>query len=94
MTGKMTSTVAGDELIEYFDNLNIADYPHAKLDQKMSNGKKKDGTRMLKLECASCGYVIRTTKKWIEVGLPVCHCGTQFEYDVNDVNINPEEDSD
>jgi hypothetical protein len=29
-------------------------------------------TRMLKAECAECGYTIRLTKKWADVGLPSC----------------------
>ncbi len=38
------------------------------------------GSRMLKLTCADeeCGYVIRTTKKHIEKGLPTCVCGQGF----------------
>jgi len=27
---------------------------------------------MLKAECPECGYTIRLTKKWAEVGLPSC----------------------
>jgi hypothetical protein len=33
---------------------------------------------MIKLICGSCGYTIRTSAKWIEVGLPVCCCGELF----------------
>jgi hypothetical protein len=33
---------------------------------------KKQGTRMLKAECPECGYTIRLTKKWADVGLPTC----------------------
>jgi hypothetical protein len=40
---------------------------------------KKQSTRMLKLECDECGYVVRTTQKWINVGVPVCHCGAEFQ---------------
>lgn len=39
-------------------------------------------TRMLRLSCVHCGYVVRTTRKWINVGLPVCPCGTTFQEDV------------
>lgn len=41
--------------------------------------EKKDGTRMIKCECASCGYVVRTTKKWLEKGNPFCPCGTEMK---------------
>jgi hypothetical protein len=33
---------------------------------------KKQSTRMLKAECLECGYTIRLTKKWADVGLPSC----------------------
>ncbi len=36
------------------------------------------GTRMLKCECPSCGYVARITKKWIAIGLPTCPCGGEM----------------
>lgn len=38
----------------------------------------KAGTRLLKLECPGCGYVVRTTQKWIDTGLPTCHCGEEM----------------
>ncbi len=34
---------------------------------------------MLKLQCPGCAYVIRTTRTWLDVGLPVCCCGEDFE---------------
>jgi hypothetical protein len=33
---------------------------------------KKQSTRMLKAECPECGYTIRLTKKWADLGLPSC----------------------
>jgi hypothetical protein len=49
----------------------------------VSSGPKKQGTRMIKVACSSeceCGgYVVRTTAKWIEVGMPVCPFGTVME---------------
>jgi hypothetical protein len=48
-----------------------------------SSGPKKQGTRMIKVACNSkceCGgYVVRTTAKWLEVGMPVCPFGTVME---------------
>lgn len=74
LEGKMTSTHAGEALkatlSRYVDTLGV--YPHAVIDFE---SRKKDGTRMLKLECPSCGYTVRTTQKWLDVGLPVCPCG-------------------
>lgn len=40
---------------------------------------KKDSTRLIKIECPACGYVARVTRKWLEVGLPVCPCGERME---------------
>jgi hypothetical protein len=79
LKGKMTATAAGPSLKAFCITMAgaLGDYPHKMLDKQMINGEKKQGTRMLKLEC-SCGYVVRTTQKWIDVGLPTCCCGKQF----------------
>lgn len=37
------------------------------------------GSRLLKCECPACGYVIRTTQKWLDVGVPTCPCGEEME---------------
>lgn len=29
-------------------------------------------TFMKKLLCPECGYMVRTTQKWIDIGLPFC----------------------
>jgi hypothetical protein len=71
------STKAAPELQERLHALIsiIGPYPHATLDRsKMPH--KKDTTRMQKVACGTCGYAIRTTAKWIAVGLPICPCGT------------------
>lgn len=39
----------------------------------------KAGTRLLKCECPECGYVIRTTQKWLDTGVPTCACGAEME---------------
>ena len=33
---------------------------------------KKQSTRMLKAECPECGYTIRLSKRWADMGLPSC----------------------
>lgn len=80
LTGKMTATTAGDELKARLNALiqGVGAYPHATLDATKS-GKKKQGTRMIKVICPECGYTVRTTAKWIEVGLPTCCCGKEME---------------
>ncbi|MCP9207787.1 SprT-like domain-containing protein [Streptomyces cucumeris] len=49
----------------------------------VSSGPKKQGTRMIKVSCkpdCGCGgYVVRTTAKWLEVGMPICPMGTVME---------------
>ena len=81
LTGKMTATTNTVELNDFINNSiigSIGDYPHAKIDYSQ---QKKQGTRMIKATCSCCGYVIRTSQKWVDQGLPVCCCGGAFERD-------------
>lgn len=74
LEGKLTATVPGAECKEYCDAIaeKLGPIPHGKLDQTKS-GIKKQGTRMIKCECPKCGYVCRTTAKWLEeAGAPIC----------------------
>ena len=86
LTGKMTATEAGPELKARLNGVSagMASYPHAPLDGKAR--EKKQSTRMLKLTCpsAECGYVVRTTRKWLDVGVPTCCCGETMEADSSD----------
>lgn len=73
LEGKMTATVPGAQLRDGLAAwiAEHGDYPAAGLDP-MSNGKKKQPTRLLKASC-ECGYTVRVTKKWVvEVGAPHC----------------------
>lgn len=37
--------------------------------------KNKQATAMIKVQCEDCGYVARTTSKWLDsVGAPLCPC--------------------
>ncbi len=38
----------------------------------------KAGTHLLKCECPGCGYVVRTTQKWLDTGVPTCPCGEEM----------------
>jgi len=84
LEGKMTATVAGEQLRKQLETFTaeIGPYEHARLDK--SSGPKKQGTRMLLIKCPDCGYQVRTTKKWLEVGVPTCPCGTEMEQDSNE----------
>lgn len=59
----------------------VGPYPHATLDSmatEASGGDKPGGTRLLKAECAACGYTCRVTKKWLaDKGAPICPCNMQ-----------------
>lgn len=74
LEGKLTSTIGGAELLEKCKTYvkQLGEYPHSKLDPKKSP-LAKQGTRLIKCMCNSCGYVVRTTCKWLdEVGPPRC----------------------
>ncbi len=79
LEGKMTATVAGPALtVELYYLLGeLGPYPHAEL-SKLSVVKQT--TRMLKLSCKGCGFICRTTQKWLDnVGAPTCACGSEME---------------
>lgn len=79
LEGKMTATTAGEALRKRLHALieEIGLYPHARL--HASNRKKKQTTRMLKVECTECGCVVRMTAKWLtEIGPPTCACGADM----------------
>lgn len=85
LTGKMTATEAGPELKGHLAAIanRIGTYPHAALDSRKSSVKKQS-TRLLKVSCESCGYTVRTTQKWIDVGLPTCPCGCEMTHEDGD----------
>ena len=82
LQGKATATVAGEGFEAWVDSVAdaLGTYPHVGL--VPLSVKKKQSTRMLKLEAACCGYVVRTTRKWLDVGLPSCPCGNRMEEDL------------
>jgi hypothetical protein len=70
LTGKMTATIASDDLKSKLDNWinQFGEYPHREL---MLSGKKQS-TRLIKCQC-ECGYNIRITRKWLnDLGAPIC----------------------
>lgn len=71
-----TATTAGPALRKQLDWINskIGEYPHPGLADL--SGRKKQTTRMVKLFCATCGFVCRASRGAIEqAGLPECGCG-------------------
>jgi hypothetical protein len=57
---------------------DLGPIPHPALDPGQLAGKPQT-TRMVKLQCPGCAYILRTTAKWIAVGVPTCCCGQVFE---------------
>jgi hypothetical protein len=79
LEGKMTATVAGEALKARLDDIaaDLGTYPHAAMvNPGAAQGEPKQGTRMLKVECAEgSGYIVRMTRKWLdEYGTPLCPC--------------------
>lgn len=87
LDGKLTSTIAGEELlkrcIEWHGTLGP--FPHGKLNPAMSP-RKKQSTRLIKCECKKTGYTCRTTRKWIEeFGAPISPATKQvMTYEIPD----------
>lgn len=52
-----------------------AKLPRAPEGQPGSHIPPKQRTRMHRVICPDCGYLVRTTGAWIRIGLPTCPCG-------------------
>jgi hypothetical protein len=72
LEGKATATTAGDDLVALLKRIidTLGPYPHAKL--SALTPLKKQTTRQRKTTCKQCGYVVRVTAKWLQVGAPIC----------------------
>lgn len=78
LEGRMTATTAGPAFAAFTQRTlaELPPYPHAALSAAVGGGKQT--TRMLKVQCAACGMVARTTRLWLETtGAPLCACNTQ-----------------
>ena len=72
LTGKMTATVAGEDFKKWVwkNRHAMGLYPHKRI---IGGALKKQTTRMVKAECPECGYITRTSRKWInDIGAPHC----------------------
>lgn len=81
--GPAKSQSAGPELITKLELLSedLGLYPHCKLVPIVH--EKKQMTRMLKAVCVANGdhgedYIVRLSRKTIEIGLPMCPCGKEM----------------
>lgn len=93
LTGKMTATVASDELKERLAPIaeHLGAFPHDVLDLAGSglgpDGKPKQTTRQLKSLCLGCGYTARVSKKWLSIAAPLCPnpaCGS-YQHEMEQV---------
>lgn len=50
-------------------NFNRSVFEACRITESKGN---KQGTRLLKCECPECGYNVRVTQKWLDVGNPIC----------------------
>lgn len=82
LEGKPTATTESEAFKRAVTPMleKLGDYPHAKLTG--TNTRKKQSTRMVKLECPGCGFIIRTTRKWLEAqGAPRCSCEDYYFFE-------------
>jgi hypothetical protein len=78
LEGPWTCTQAGPDLQTKLAKIaaKLGPFPHAEIE--FAEKDKKQTTRMLKCSCGECGYVIRTTKVWLdEKGPPLCPCNRE-----------------
>lgn len=68
LEGKMTATVPGEAWHSWADPIlaELGPFPGAALTGMLPGGKKKQGTRMIKVECGGCGWSFRTAQKNID----------------------------
>lgn len=73
LLGPWTMSKASDELADKIDRWSnaLGDYPHRAL-EKMTTGRKKQTTRLIKCSCDECGYTIRAAMTWILTAVPNC----------------------
>jgi SprT-like family len=74
LEGRMTATTEGDAFKRLAQPIldALGPYPHAVL-LAMTNGRKKQATRLIKCECPECGYVARVARQWLD-GQGAPHC--------------------
>lgn len=71
--GKPKSRSAGAEVLAELERLNVelGAWGHAALDARKLS--KAQTTRLVKCACATCGYTVRVTRKWLDgSGAPIC----------------------
>jgi len=79
LVGPLTSTSTGPELLARLNALArfLGPYPHGAIN-RLKLGTKAQTTRLIEVQCPHCGYIVRTTDKWLSVGLPRCPQGQEM----------------
>jgi len=75
-----TATTAGPDLTGRLTRMSrkLGPYPHGKV--SVRGTVKTQTTRMVKVECAEDGYLVRATRTWLDQGMPLCGiCGEMME---------------
>jgi hypothetical protein len=76
LTGKATATEEGPRFIELINPVIQTvgfKLPHSSLNPSSGGTHyKKQETRLLKVSCIHCNYTCRVTKKWLDIGAPIC----------------------
>lgn len=76
LVGPMRATTPGDAFLAAVAPIltETGPLPHARLDTGgETTAPRKQAARMLKCECQTCGYTVRTARKWLETaGAPLC----------------------
>jgi hypothetical protein len=86
LVGKATQAMPGEETLAWIKAEvlpMLGDYPHSAVDPSQ---RKKQGTRMIKLICPETGYTVRTTKKWLALGVPTSPAGHEMVVDGEEEN--------
>lgn len=92
LTGKMTATVASDELKERLAPIaeHLGPFPHDPLNLSERGlgpgGKPKQKARQLKSICPGCGYTARVSRKWLDIAPPLCPNGAcgNFQHEMEE----------
>lgn len=84
LTGKMTATVPGPVFESTIKPIlkEAGPLPHGQLKtgalkdpeegEPKNTSPKKQTKRHIKCRCNQCGYVARTSRKWLQIGAPLC----------------------
>jgi hypothetical protein len=73
IANKPTHTIEGPQFLTVMPRIidRYGPYPHASLRQ-VRGLDKVSGTRLIKITCPTCGYILRGTRRWLNTGVPAC----------------------